>query len=129
MTVNSNKILFVDDDESQRKLMKNMFLMLGYDAEFAKNAKEALAKLEQEEFSLIITDLIMPGMDGSELCKQIRAINSTTVIYALSGYLTQFEPEQFEEIGFDGHLGKPVDIDKLKRSVEGAFSKIAQGRL
>jgi len=128
MTALSKKILFVDDDEVQRTTMRRMLLMLGYNAEFAKNGKEALAMLEKKEFALIITDLIMPEMDGTELCLQIRKIDSEAVIYAFSGYLAQFETEQFEKIGFDGHLHKPISIEKLERSIEGAFSKIAQKR-
>ena len=128
MTALSRKILFVDDDKFQRETMKKMFGILGYDVEFAKNAQEALEILEKKEFPLIITDLIMPEMDGTELCKRIREINSVAVIYAFSGYLKKFEPKRLEEIGFDGHLSKAVDIEKLERSIEGAFNKIEQRR-
>jgi CheY-like chemotaxis protein len=64
----------------------------------------------------------MPEIDGAELCRQIRSINLETVIYALSGYLKEFEPEQLQDIGFDGHLCKPVNSDVLKSAIEGAFA-------
>ena len=128
MTTLSKKILVVDDDEFQRKSMKKMLGMLGHDVELAKNAKEALEILEEKEFPLIITDLIMPKMDGMELCKRIREINSMTVIYSFSGYLTKFEPKQLEEIGFDGHLRKPVKLEVLERAIKGAFEKINKRR-
>ncbi|MFH2218991.1 MAG: response regulator [Pseudomonadota bacterium] len=126
MTAHSKKILFVDDDEFQRKSMKKMLVRLGYDVEFAEHADAALRILEKEAFPLIIVDLLMPDMDGIELCRRIRAINSEAVVYAFSGHLARFEPKHLEEIGFDGHLSKPIDIDKLKRSIEGALSKTAQ---
>jgi CheY-like chemotaxis protein len=128
MTASSKKILFVDDEEAQRTLMQNILVRMGYDAELAKNAKEALAILNKEEFPLIITDLRMPGMDGIELCKQIREVNSKSIIYALSGYLAELEHERLEEFGFDGHLSKPVKIEVLKRAIQGAFEKIDQRR-
>ena len=128
MTAFSRKILFVDDEESQRKLMQRILARMGYDAELAKNAKEALAILKKEEFPLIITDLRMPEMDGIELCKQIREVNSNSFIYALSGYLAEFELERLEEFGFDGHLSKPVKIEVLKCAIQGAFEKIDQRR-
>jgi len=120
------KILFVDDDESQRDVMQRILVRLGYDAEFAKNAKEALELLDKKKIPLIITDLKMPGMDGIELCIQIRKVNTESFIYAFSGYLAEFELEKLEEFGFDGHLSKPVELSVLERAIEGAFEKIGQ---
>jgi len=71
---------------------------------------------------------MMPEVDGTQLCKQIREINETAVIYAFSGYLTDIDSDQLKEAGFDGHLCKPVKFDVLKDAVEGAFEKIHQRR-
>jgi len=100
--------------------------MLGYDVELAKNAEEALEIARKEYFPLIITDLMMPEIDGTQLCKQIRKINKTAVIYAFSGFLTEVDPDQLKDVGFDGHLCKPVKIEILKHAIEGAFEKIHQ---
>jgi len=89
------KILYVDDDESQRTSMKRYVSMLGYDIRVVDNPKEALEILKNDFYPLIITDLEMPDMDGSELCFKIRAMNSKSVIYALSGFITEFGPEKF----------------------------------
>ena len=104
--------------------------MLGYDVELAGNAEEALEMARKEYFPLIITDLMMPEIDGTQLCKQIREINKTAVIYAFSGFLTEVDPDQLKDVGFDGHLCKPVKIEVLKHAIEGAFEKIhhRQGR-
>ncbi len=126
MTALTRKILLVDDEELQGKLMQRMLARMGYDAEVAKNAREALEILDNEEFPLIITDLSMPEMNGVELCKQIRKFNSESFIYAFSGYLADFDFEKFEEIGFDGHLSKPSETEFLKCAIEGAFEKIDQ---
>lgn len=124
----SRKILFVDDEESQIKLMRNIFFRMGYDAKFAKSAKEALEILDNEDISIILTDLQMPGMDGIELCRQIREKGSTVVIYGYSGDLIGIDSDQLEDIGFDGLLWKPVRLAVLQRAIEGAFEKIDRGR-
>jgi len=126
MTTLSRRILFVDDEDLLRDTIKDMLMMLGYDVEIARNAEEALEIARKEYFSLIITDLMMPEMDGTQLCKQIREINETAVIYAFSGFLTEVDSDQLKDVGFDGHLCKPVKIEVLKHAIEGAFEKIHQ---
>ena len=116
----------MDDEELQRDTIKDMLIVLGYDVELARDANEALEISRKEKFPLIITDLMMPEIDGTQLCKQIREINETAVIYAFSGYLTEVDPDQLKDVGFDGHLCKPVNIEVLKHAVEGAFDKIHQ---
>jgi len=116
----------VDDEDLIRDTIKDMLMMLGYDVELARNAKEALEIVRKEYFPLIITDLMMPAIDGTQLCKQIREINETSVIYAFSGFLTEVDSDRLKDVGFDGHLCKPVKIEVLKHAIEGAFEKIHQ---
>ena len=123
MTTPSRRILFVDDEEFQRDTIKEMLIMLGYDVELARDANEALEISRKENFSLIITDLMMPEIGGAQLCQQIREINETAVIYAFSGYLSELDSDQLKDVGFDGHLCKPVKIEVLKHAIEGAFEK------
>jgi CheY-like chemotaxis protein len=120
------KILVVDDEKTTRVLLEKTISELGYRVELACSAKDALDKIKNQDFQLIITDLKMPEIDGVELCRQIRSENLEAVIYALSGYLGEFEPEQLQNIGFDGHLSKPVDGTVLKRAIEGAFATTYQ---
>jgi CheY-like chemotaxis protein len=126
MTEFSKRILIVDDEDLVRDTVKDILMMLGYDVELARNAKEALEIARKEYFPIIITDLMMPVIDGTQLCKQIRKINETAVIYAFSGYLTEVDSDQLKDVGFDGHLCKPVKIEVLKHAIEGAFEKIHQ---
>jgi CheY-like chemotaxis protein len=117
------KILYVDDETDQRELMERLLEKLGYTVKTAASAEEALNMVENEDFRLIITDLQMPEMDGTQLCEKIKASCSGCVVYALSGYIASFG-ESIEEAGFDGYLSKPVGMDVLKSAVEGAFDKI-----
>ena len=128
MTTLSKKILVVDDEESIREIMEINLVKLGYIPELAKNAEEALELLDKEKFPLIITDLKLPEMDGIELCMRIRERSSETFIYAFSGGVTEVEFDQFEEMGFDGLLCKPIKFEVLERAIEGAFEKIDKMR-
>jgi CheY-like chemotaxis protein len=126
--MNEKKLLLVDDDESYLNALKKILTKMGYAAEVAAGSKEALKILEKEKFPLIITDLDMPGLDGVELCKQIREIDSKSIIYALSGYIVEYDTENLEKSGFDGYLSKPAKIEVLKQAIEGAFDKLEENK-
>ena len=119
------KILFIDDDQSQRKMINDIIKRFGYAVKTAADSGEAMQILESEKYPLIIMDLNIPGVDGMALCKRIRETDFESVIYALSGHAAEFKPERFEEIGFDGYLSKPVKIKVLKLAIEGAFERAA----
>jgi len=124
MTASSRKILFIDDEEYQVKLMQKVFDRLGFNAEFAKSAKEALEILANEDISIILTDLRMPEMDGIELCKHVREKGSEAIIYGYSGDLIGVDSDHLEDVGFDGVIWKPFKLEVLERAIEGAFEKI-----
>ncbi len=117
------KILVVDDEESQRDVMQRVLNKLGYAAKIADGPENALKILENEVFPLIITDLSMPGMDGTILCRRIKEIHSKSIIYALSGYIASYETDRLDAVGFDGYLSKPSSVKVLKQAIEGAFDK------
>ncbi len=122
--VMDKKILVVDDEKEIRTAIQSFLANLGYTVEVVETPDEALELIGKKTFPLIITDLSMPDMDGVELCKQIRKINSDSVIYAMSGFINEFESDNFEDAGFDGHLCKPIRPEVYKRAIEGAFDKI-----
>jgi CheY-like chemotaxis protein len=126
--MNEKKLLLVDDNESYLDDLKTILTEMEYAAKVAAGTKEALKILEKEKFPLIITDLDMPGLDGVELCKQIREIDSKAIVYALSGYIPEYDTENLEKSGFDGYLTKPVKIEVLKQAIEGAFDKLEENK-
>ena len=124
--MNEKKLLVVDDDTTYLNILEKIFSKMVYWAEFAASSEEALEILKKERFPLIITDLDMPGLDGVELCKQIKKIDSKSIVYALSGYITEYDTENLEKSGFDGYLSKPAKIEVLKQAIEGAFEKLEE---
>lgn len=117
------KILFVDNEEDQRIIIHKLLTRLGYNVAVEESPWEALRRMKSEHFDLVITDLIMPDMDGTELCERMRQVNPQTVIYAFSGYFDLFEPEKIKRAGFDGHIEKPLQLDELEKQIAKAFEK------
>lgn len=114
-----NKILIVDDDPAIQKLLNKMLSNNGYSIEIASDGFEAGFKTIQFKPDLMILDLFMPGMDGFEVCKQIKN-NSTTShikIIAFTGYDTPENKDRIIQAGADGYLAKPVERAVLLKNV------------
>ncbi|MBF0223914.1 MAG: response regulator [Desulfobacterales bacterium] len=118
------RVLFVDDEESIREMLKKAFITNGYSVALAESAEEALDIMKNEKFPLMFLDLNLPGMDGIELCRIARKDNPVALIYAVTGYASLFELADCREAGFDDYFKKPVDLASLLKSAALAFEKI-----
>lgn len=109
-TTQSWRILLVDDEPTQRLIMARLLKRAGYDVDAAANGREALAKLEQGGFQLLITDWEMPEMDGIALCKAVRESQTHGYIYTI--LLTARDASEHVvaglQSGADDYLTKPV---------------------
>ncbi len=117
----AKKILVVDNEEDQLDMMGSLLDRMGYQVSLAQDSDTALDLIDKNRFSLVITDLIMPGTDGIELCEQIKKITPETVVYVFSGHVDLYEPEKLKRAGFDGYLQKPIDVTQLKQEIEKVF--------
>jgi CheY-like chemotaxis protein len=120
----NRKILVVDDEKSIRDLYASAFSDAGYDVHLAENGEAALDILGGQEIELIFLDLKLFGMNGIELCRQIRKTRPIAIIYAITGWSGLFEIEECREAGFDDYFKKPIELDILFKSVEDAFEKL-----
>ena len=117
------KILVIDDNTSQCKIIKKLFESCGYAVVALDSPEEALYLLECKDFDVIITDLRMPWMDGAEFCRRSRNIRPDMLIYALSGYIHEFDRKELLEAGFDGIFSKPIRIELLRDAIEDDLKK------
>jgi len=120
----NKNILVIDDSTTQCKLLKKLFESYGYSVVALDSPEEALYLLEWKDFDVIITDLRMPWMNGAEFCRRSRITKPETLIYALSGYVHQFDRDELLEAGFDGIFSKPIKVDLLKDAIEYDLKKI-----
>jgi CheY-like chemotaxis protein len=116
--------MIVDDEVSIRDLFQSAFSDAGYSVELAENGEQALDILKQHEIDLIFLDLKLFGMNGIELCRQIKKDKPVSIIYAITGWTGLFEIEECREAGFDDYFTKPFQLDVLFRAVEDAFEKL-----
>lgn len=118
------KILVVDDEASVRDLFQSFFTEMGYEVLSAEGGQEALVILKLHDIDVIFIDLKLFGMNGIELCRQIRKTKPVSMIYAMTGWSALFEIEECREAGFDDYFEKPLDMDKLLLLVEQAFERL-----
>ena len=124
-------VLVVDDNETNRHLMKGIFDYLQIQCTLASNGEEALACLNNAEnkypvFDLVITDYQMPEMDGLMLAKQIAARDTPTfnpVVLMLSSLEKNMEGYQAERRGIIKLLSKPIKLQELDKMLSALFSK------
>jgi CheY-like chemotaxis protein len=103
------KILVVDNDLGHLKLMKKLLGKHGHIVVATDSAEEAEHILRYEEhFSLIITDLKMPWLNGLDFCRRVKNLKPELKIYALSGWVYDFDMNELEDAGFDGIYQKPI---------------------
>lgn len=108
-------ILVVDDNPMNLKLIRVLLTIEGYDVRTATDAEEALAVLATFRPRLILMDLQLPGMDGLELTRRLKAEPATrdTVILAVTAYAMKGDEQKALDAGCDGYITKPVETRTL----------------
>jgi DNA-binding response OmpR family regulator len=124
----AKKILVVDDEAAVRDLLEDTFGIEGYDVRLAEGAETAFEILKEEDIEVIFLDLKLFGMNGIELCKQIRKDNPTAIIFAMTGWAALYDIEECREAGFDDFFTKPLHTEMLLQAVDGAFERLNRWR-
>jgi len=117
---NHKKILIIDDEAPMRELLQLYLHAEGYSTESAAGGKEALSRITVADFDLVILDLMMPIMDGFDVCKAIRQI-STVPIIMLTAREETVDKVVGLKIGADDYLTKPFEHQELIARMESIF--------
>ena len=107
-----NKILIIDDDTELCALIKQSVLIENIEADYCHSGKEGLIKLKENEYQLVILDVMMPGMDGFETLEQIREESRLPVLMFTSKN-DNISKVRGLRAGADDYLTKPFDMDEL----------------
>ena len=118
------RVLVVDAEKGARDLFCRVLETAGYEVASAESGEQALEILEQENFSLLLFDLNLPGIDGIELCKRVRKLLPISIIFAITGYASLFHLHDCRQAGFDDYFIKPISIKDLLAEVRLASKKI-----
>jgi putative two-component system response regulator len=112
----TGRILVVDDEWRNLLLLESLLRPMGYDVQIAENGFDCLALVEAQEFDLIILDVVMPQMDGIEVCRQIKSNRATSTIPVIfvSGLDDKASRIRGKDAGADDFLTKPIDPTELR---------------
>lgn len=109
------RLLLVEDEPTQRKLVERQLRRAGYAVETANDGEEALTKILDGQFQLLLTDWDMPGMDGRTLCRRVREANLPTYLYVLllTSHGSTDDVVAGLDAGADDYLRKPANEAEL----------------
>jgi two-component system, NtrC family, response regulator PilR len=117
------KILVVDDELSMREFLSILLEREGYATRSAEDADAALRFLESEEFSLVISDVNMPGLDGIRLLERIRKISPETAVLLVTAFTTAEQAVEAMKLGAYDYIAKPFKVEEIKVLVRNALEK------
>jgi len=119
-----HKVLVVDDDAVVGRSFDRVLAEKGYDVSTALDGKEALNKCNGEEYDVVFTDIKMPGMDGLEVARRIKAKCPWTPVVIITGYGTEENEAEAEVLGVSGFVRKPLTPEMI----EGITLKALKGK-
>ena len=114
------RILVVEDNEKNMKLVRDVLEATGYNTLEASTGEDAVELALSNEPALVLMDVQLPGIDGIEALARLRGDVRTASIpvLALTAQAMSGDRERFLEVGFDGYLAKPIDVDELLQAVQ-----------
>ena len=107
------KILIAEDDRELRQLFTHVLTKHGYTVTGVSNGQQALDAMETDYFDLIITDIMMPVMDGYELVRQLREVGNTTPVLMITAKDAFDDMRMGFQFGVDDYMVKPININEM----------------
>lgn len=124
----STSILIVDDNPSMAKTTADILALKGYIVHTAHSGQEALEVLRREKIHLLLTDVIMPDMNGVELYLQGRRIAPALIAFLMTAYSADDIIQRGQAQGVKAILTKPLDLNLLLMLVQGVESAYLENR-
>jgi len=112
-------VLIVDDHSPQRSLIRAIVKLDGHQVSEAGTAEEALARVAETSYDLVILDLVMPGVDGYQFLEQLRSMpgGDDTSVIAMSSADEEVDLSRASALGALDHLSKPFGYDQLEKAL------------
>jgi two-component system response regulator AtoC len=119
-----SKILVIDDEKRMCDSIKVLLSNIGYEVDTAENGRVGIEKLGSNKYDLVITDLMMPELDGFAVMKYIKENCSNTLVIVITGYASVESAVRAIRSGAYDYILKPFDFEIIKISVERAWDKL-----
>ena len=117
-----SKILIVEDEESIAELEKDYLELSGFEVEIENNGTDGLERALKEEYDLLILDLMLPGVDGFEICRKVRAEKNTPIIM-VSAKKDDIDKIRGLGLGADDYMTKPFSPSELVARVKAHLAR------
>src|SRR3954469_19452822 len=121
------RILVVDDESAVRNALRRAFTLAGYDVALAEDGERALGLLMQSPPDAIVLDVLMPGTNGIEVCRRMRAAGDRTPVLMLTARETVADRVAGLDAGAADYLVKPFDLDELLARVRALLRRSSNG--
>jgi DNA-binding response OmpR family regulator len=120
------RILLVDDEQPIQKLLSYPLEKDGYEVVPARDGQEALNAFDQQSFDLVVLDIMLPKVDGLEVCRQLRARSSVPIIM-LTAKAEEIDKVLGLELGADDYITKPFSMREFRSRVRAALRRAEMG--
>ncbi len=117
------RVMVVDDEENIREVLSNYLDSLGYSVVTANDGEDALVKFEPGAFDLVVSDLLMPTIDGLELLKKVREKDRDVIFLMITGYPSIETAVEAIKKGAYDYITKPFHMEDVKLRIERSFEK------
>jgi DNA-binding response OmpR family regulator len=128
MTDRAPRILLVDDEQPIQTLLSFPLQRDGYEVVQASDGRDALARFDEQSFDLVVLDVMLPRIDGLEVCKRLRANGSTVPIIMLTAKSEEIDKVLGLELGADDYITKPFSMREFRSRVKAALRRAGMGR-
>jgi len=121
------RVLLVDDEEEFVAALSERLTLRGIEVDSALNGEEALARLVEKDFEVVILDVMMPGLGGLQVLRQIKSTHPNTQVILLTGHGSTREGIEGMRLGAFDYLIKPVDIEEMLAKMKEAAKTARAG--
>jgi DNA-binding response OmpR family regulator len=121
------RILLVDDEQSIQTLLSYPLRKAGYDVVHATDGRQALERFDEQQFDLVVLDLMLPKLDGLEVCRQLRTRSSVPIIM-LTAKSEEIDKVVGLEIGADDYITKPFSMREFSSRIKAALRRVEMSR-
>jgi DNA-binding NtrC family response regulator len=124
MSTKKQKVLLVEDETIVRESLRDWLVEDGYDVECVDSGEDALKRIKQEEFGVIVLDLRLPGIDGLQVFEQAKELKPETKGVIITAYPSKETLDKARQLGLVDYLVKPFKISDLEKLIGAALGEV-----